>query len=77
MIAKKIKKVKDNKSPGVDGIPPKLLKEIVEQISTPLAKLFNLSLEEGKKQTLRRYLRRDRETSQKITDTSEFNISCM
>ena len=36
-----------NKSPEVDGIPPKLLKEIVEQISTPLAKLFNLSLEEG------------------------------
>ena len=47
MIAKKIKKMKDNKSPGVDGIPPKLLKKIVEQISTPLAKLFNLSLEEG------------------------------
>ena len=47
MIAKKIKKMKDNKSPGVDGIPPKLLKEIVEQISTPLAKLINLSLEEG------------------------------
>ena len=47
MIAKKMKKMKDNKSPGVDGIPPKLLKEIVEQISTPLAKVFNLSLEEG------------------------------
>ena len=47
MIANKIKKMKDNKSPGVDGIPPKLLKEIVEQISTPFAKLFNLSLEEG------------------------------
>ena len=47
MIANKIKKMKDNKSPGVDGIPPKLLKEIVEQISTPLAKLFNLSLKEG------------------------------
>ena len=44
MIAKKIKKMKDNKSPGVDGIPPKLLKEIVKQISTPLAKVFNLSL---------------------------------
>ena len=44
MIAKKMK---GNKSPGVDGITPKLLKEIVEQISTPLAKLFNLSLEEG------------------------------
>ena len=38
MIAKKIKTMKDNKSPGVDWIPPKLLKEIVEQISTPLAK---------------------------------------
>ena len=37
--------MKDNKSPGVDGIPPKLLKEIVEQISTPLANFFNLSLE--------------------------------
>ena len=44
MIAKKMK---DNKSPGVDGIPPKLLEEIVDQISTPLAKVFNLSLEEG------------------------------
>ena len=47
MIAKKIKKMKDNKSPGVDGIPPKLLKEIVEQISTLLTKVFNFSLEEG------------------------------
>ena len=41
MIAKK------HKSPGVDGIQPKLLKEIVEQISTPLSEMFNLSLEEG------------------------------
>ena len=47
MIEKKIKKMKDNKSPGVDGIPQKLLKEIVEQISTPLAKVLNLSLDEG------------------------------
>ena len=74
MIAQKIKKMKDNKSPGVDGIPPKLLKEIVEQISTPLAIFFNLLLEEGivtsewKKQILRRYLRRDRGTSQRVTD---------
>ena len=47
MIEKKIKKMKDNNSSGVYGIPPKLLKEIVEQISTPLTKVFNLSLEEG------------------------------
>ena len=39
--------MKDNKSPGVDGISPKLLKEIVEQISIPLAIFFNLSLEDG------------------------------
>ena len=47
MIAKKIKKMKDNNSPGVDEIPPKLLKKMVEQISTPLAKVFNLSIDEG------------------------------
>ena len=47
MITKTIKKTKDNKSPEVDGIPPKLLKEIVEQISKPLTKVFNVSLEEG------------------------------
>ena len=47
MTAKKIKKIKDNKSPGFDGIPPKLLEEIVEQISAPLANLFFFSLEEG------------------------------
>ena len=34
-VAKKIKAMKDNKSPGVDGIPPKLLMETVEQISIP------------------------------------------
>ena len=47
MVAKKIKAMKDNKSPGVDGIPPKLLMETVEQISIPLARVFNLSLKEG------------------------------
>ena len=35
----------DNK--GVDGIPPKLLMETVEQIRIPLARVFNLSLKEG------------------------------
>ena len=34
MVAKKIKAMKDSKSPGVDGIPPKLLlMETVEQIN--------------------------------------------
>ena len=44
MVAKKIKALKDNKSPVVDIIPPKLLMETTEQISTPLARVFNLSL---------------------------------
>ena len=39
--------MKANKLPGVVGTPPKLLKEIVEQIRAPLAKVLNLSLEEG------------------------------
>ena len=47
MVAMKIRDMKDNKSPGVDGIPPKLLLKIVEQISVPLATVFNLTLEEG------------------------------
>ena len=74
MVAKKIKAMKDNKSPGVDGIPPKLLMETVEQISIPLARVFNLSLKEGvfllngKKQTSYHYLKRVREKSQRITD---------
>ena len=46
MVAMKIRDMKDNKS-GVGGIPVKLLLEIVEQISIPLATVFNLSLEEG------------------------------
>ena len=33
--------MKDSKSLGVDGIPPKLI------ISIPLARVFNLSLKEG------------------------------
>ena len=39
--------MKDNKSPGVHGIPPKLLLEIIEEISIRLATVFILSLEEG------------------------------
>ena len=47
MVAKKIKAMKDNKSPAVDGIPPKLLMVTVEQISIPLlARVFNVSLKE-------------------------------
>ena len=47
VVVSKINNMKENKSPGVDGISPKILKETVEQISTPLAHVFNMSLQEG------------------------------
>ena len=47
VVASKINNMKENKSPRVDGISPNILKETVEQISTPLAHVFNMSLQEG------------------------------
>ena len=47
VVASKINNMKEKKSQGVDGISPKILKETVEQISTPLAHMFNMSLQEG------------------------------
>ena len=40
VVANKINNMKENKSPEVDGISPKILKETVEQICTPLAPVF-------------------------------------
>ena len=47
VVASKINNMNENKSPGVDGLSPKILKETVEQISKPLAHMFNMSLQEG------------------------------
>ena len=47
VLANKINNMKDNKSPGVDGIAPKILKESVEQICKPLSHVCNMSLQEG------------------------------
>ena len=47
VVVSKINYMNENKSPGVDGISPKILKETVEQISPPLAHVFNMSLQEG------------------------------
>ena len=46
VVAIKINNMKENKSSGVDRISPKMLKETVEQISTPLAHVFSMSLQE-------------------------------
>ena len=47
VVANTINNMKENKSPGVDGIAPKILKETLEQMCTPLAHVFNLSRQEG------------------------------
>ena len=79
MVAKTIMVMKDNKSPGVDGILPKLRMEIVEQISIPLARLFNLSLKEGvvlfkwKEANIIPLFKKG--SRNKTENTSEFNIS--
>ena len=47
VVAISINNIKENKSPGVDVISPKILKETIEQISTPLVHVFNMSLQKG------------------------------
>ena len=47
VVASKHKNMKEKKSPGVDGLSPKILKETVEQISKPLVHVFKMSLQGG------------------------------
>ena len=46
MVAKKVKAMKHNKSPASGWNSSKLLMETVEQISLPVARVFNLLLKE-------------------------------
>ena len=80
VVATKIKNMKENKSPGVDGVSSKILKETVEQISTPLAHVFNMSLQEGivplewKEANIIPLLKKRFNQVRKLS-TSQFNIS--
>ena len=47
MVTQKIKAMKDNKSPGVDIIPPRIIMETVERVNIPFTRVFNVSLKEG------------------------------
>ena len=47
VVVSQIINMKEIKSQGMDGISPKILKETVQQISTPLAHVFNMQLQEG------------------------------
>ena len=46
-IEEKLSKLNINKAYGPDGIPPIVLKELRESLSTPLSYLFNKSIESG------------------------------
>ena len=46
-ILKIITKLKNNKSPGLDCLTPKLLKSVAGDIINPLSHLFNLSFATG------------------------------
>ena len=76
VVASKINNMKENKSPEVDGMSSKILKDTVDQISTPLAHVFNMSLQEGivplewKEANIIPLFKKVQETS-----LSEFNIS--
>ena len=43
-VINQLKLLDNSKPPGVDGVSPKILKELTSSISSPLTKLFNLSL---------------------------------
>ena len=46
-IEEKIQEMRTESAPGPDGISPRILKEVAHQISTPLAMLFNKSMQNG------------------------------
>lgn len=47
-VEKKLKELNANKAQGPDLIPPRVLKELSKELSIPLSKLYNKSIETGK-----------------------------
>ena len=46
-VMKKLKELDSSKAQGPDQIPPKVLKELSNELAAPLSKVFNMSLEKG------------------------------
>lgn len=66
-VEKYLKTLNAHKSPGPDSIPPRILKECAQELSTPLCALFNKSfstglLPTGKWPTLHQFTKRDTST---------------
>ena len=47
-VFKVLKSLKVNKSPGPDGVHPKVLSELAQELCSPLKKLFDKTMREGK-----------------------------
>ncbi|VDM06115.1 unnamed protein product [Schistocephalus solidus] len=47
LIRRELKELKESKSPGPDELPPKLLKELANELSTPLSVHFQNSFDFG------------------------------
>ena len=47
-VLEKLKKLNPSKSPGPDGMHPRVLKETADAIAKPLTIIFNMSLQEGR-----------------------------
>ena len=47
MVLKKLKALRVDKSPGPDGLHPRVLKELAEQLALPLSLVFTKSVKEG------------------------------
>ena len=47
LVTREINRLRCSKSPGHDQIPVKVIKDAVEILSKPLAKIFNSSMQEG------------------------------
>ena len=47
MVEKKLEKLNPSKSPGPDGMHPRVLRELKDQLAEPLSQIYRLSLQNG------------------------------
>ena len=47
-VLKALKNLSPNKSPGIDGIHPRILKEMADELAYPITEIFRKSIESGK-----------------------------
>ncbi len=47
LVKEKIRKLKPNSAPGPDGITPRMLQQLVDQVACPLSMIFQKSMGEG------------------------------